>query len=324
MRYLVTGGAGFIGSHLCELLLSRGDQVICLDNYNDYYSPDRKRRNAAPLYAHPDCTVVEADVRDYAALDQIFAQYRPEKVAHLAAMANPRYSLEHPLLYEEVNVRGSLNLLTLAGRYTCKGFLLASTSSVYGLAPTPWTETTATDRPLSYYAGSKKSAEVLAYTAHRQYGTPTQIVRFFTVYGPRGRPDMTPSLFVGPMLDGRPITLFEGGVGVYRDWTYVGDIVRGVVAALDSDLGYEIFNLGNSSPVQLSDFIATLERITGLKALIDAKPLPAADPPITYAAVEKAGQLLGWEPTTSVEEGLARFWAWYQAEVLPTRRSSAL
>jgi UDP-glucuronate 4-epimerase len=319
MRYLVTGGAGFIGSHLCEALLARGEQVLCLDNFNDYYSPDRKRRNVARMLDHPGLTLIEADIRDADRLGDLFAEYRPEYVAHLAAMANPRVSLERPLIYEEVNVRGSLNLLTLAGRHAVKGFLLASTSSVYGMAPTPWTEETPTDRQLSYYAATKKSAELLAYTAHHHYSMPTRVVRFFTVYGPRGRPDMTPSLFVGPMLRNEPITLFEGGVGVYRDWTYIDDIVRGVVAALDAQVEYEIFNLGNSNPMQLIDFIRALERITGLAARIESKPLPAADPPVTYAAVEKAGRMLGWEPNVAVEEGLAHFWAWYQAEVLHSR-----
>lgn len=316
MRYLVTGGAGFIGSHLCDALLARGNEVVCVDNFNDFYNPQRKRRNIVAALGQPGYTLVEADIRDQAALEEIFQKYRPEKVAHLAGMANPRASLERPFLYEEVNVRGTLNMLTLAGRYEVQGFLLASTSSVYGLAPTPWTEETPTDRPLSYYAATKKSAELLAYTFHHQYKIPTRIVRFFTVYGPRGRPDMTPSLFVGPMLSGKPITLFNGGVGVYRDWTYVDDIVAGVQAALASELPFDVFNLGNSSPVQLSDFIQLLERITGLQAVIDAQPLPAADPPITYASIEKAGKLLGFEPLTSVEEGLTNFWEWYRAEIL--------
>jgi UDP-glucuronate 4-epimerase len=318
MRYLVTGGAGFIGSHLCDALLARGDQVVCLDNFNDYYSPDRKRRNIAAALEQPGFTLVEADFRDMAALEQLFAGHRPERVAHLGGMAGPRPSMENPALYEDVNVRGSLNLLTLAGRSGVQGFVQASTSSVYGLSPTPWTEESPSDRPLSYYAATKKAAEVLAYSAHNHYGTPTRVVRFFTVYGPRGRPDMTPSLFVRPMLAEEPITLFEGGVGVYRDWTYVDDIVAGVVAALDADMPFEVFNLGNSSPVQLCDFIATLERVSGLRAQIESRPLPAADPPVTYADVSKARRMLGFEPRTTVEQGLERFWKWYRSEFLDT------
>jgi UDP-glucuronate 4-epimerase len=316
MRYLITGAAGFIGSHLADRLLARGDEVVCVDNFNDYYNPARKRRNIVEALENPGYTLVEADFRDTAAMEHVFATHRPERVAHIGAMAGPRPSVERPLLYEDVNVRGTVNLLEQARKHDVQGFVFASTSSVYGAAPTPWTEDLATDRPLSPYAATKKAAEVLAYTFHYLYKMPTRVVRFFTVYGPRGRPDMTPYVFVDAMVKRKPITLYNGGVGVYRDWTYVDDIVSGVVAALDSDLPFETFNLGNSSPVQLRDFIEVLERVTDLEATIEAKPLPAADPTITYANVDKARRLLGFQPTTSVEQGLERFWAWYQAEVL--------
>jgi UDP-glucuronate 4-epimerase len=316
MRFLVTGGAGFIGSHLADTLLARGDEVVCVDNFNDYYNPARKRRNIAAALAQPGYTLVEADFRDVAAMEQVFSTYRPAKVAHLGAMAGPRPSVERPLLYEDVNVRGTVNLLEQARRHGAEGFVLASTSSVYGAAPTPWSEDLPTDRPLSPYAATKKAAEVLAYTFHNLYQMPTRVVRFFTVFGPRGRPDMTPYLFVDAMLKRQPITLFNGGVDVYRDWTYVDDIVAGVVAALDSQIEFDIFNLGNSSPVQLIDFIRLLEKVTDVEAVISSKPLPSADPPITYANVEKARRLLGFQPQTSLEVGLRRFWAWYQAEVL--------
>ena len=317
MRYLVTGGAGFIGSHLVEALLARGDEVICVDNFNDYYNPARKRRNVARALGQPGYTLIEADFRDLPAMEQVFATHRPAKIAHIGAMAGPRPSVERPLLYEEVNIRGTLNMLELARRYDVQSFLLASTSSVYGPSPTPWTEDLPANQPLSPYAATKKAAEILAYTQHYLHGTPTRIVRFFTVYGPRGRPDMTPHLFVDAMIRRKPIVLFDGGVGVYRDWTYVDDIVAGVVAALDTQVAFEIFNLGNSSPVQLSDFVALLERITGLMAIVESRPLPAADPRITYANTDKARRVLGFHPHTAVEEGLARFWHWYQEEVLP-------
>jgi UDP-glucuronate 4-epimerase len=316
MRYLVTGGAGFIGSHLAEALLARGDQVICVDNFNDYYDPQRKRRNIAPALGRAGYTLVEADIRDDAAMERLFERHRPERIAHIAAMAGPRPSMQHPLLYEAVNVRGTLGLLDLAGRYGASGFVLASTSSVYGRAPTPWSEETPTDQPLSPYAATKKAAEALAYALHNQYGTPTRVVRFFTVYGPRGRPDMTPYLFVDAMVAGRPITLFEGGIGVYRDWTYVDDIVAGVLAALDSDLPFEVFNLGNARPMELLAFVRLLESVTGLRATIERRPLPPADPPATFAEIGKARRLLGFEPRTPLETGLARFWEWYQADVL--------
>jgi UDP-glucuronate 4-epimerase len=317
MRYLVTGGAGFIGSHLSEALLIRGDEVICVDNFNSYYSPARKRRNVARALELPGYTLVEADFRDLEGLEEIFATHRPQKVAHLGAMAGPRPSIEQPLLYEEVNVRGTINLLELSRRYGVTGFVLASTSSVYGRAPTPWTEDLPANEPLSPYAATKRAAEILAYTLHYLHGMPTRIVRFFTVYGPRGRPDMTPALFVDAMIKQRPITLFNAGEGVYRDWTYVDDIVAGVVAALDVDLAFDTFNLGNSSPIQLRDFVALLEQITGYQAIVEPRPLSPADPPTTYANIDKARRLLGFQPRTSVEEGLARFWQWYRAEVLP-------
>jgi UDP-glucuronate 4-epimerase len=314
MRYLITGGAGFIGSHLSDALLARGDQVVCVDNFNDYYDPARKRRNIARALMHPGYTLVEADFRDAETMDRVFAHHRPQHVAHIGAMAGPRPSMRNPALYEDVNVRGTLTVLEMAARYQVEGLVLASTSSVYGLSPTPWSEESPTDRPLSYYAATKKAMEVLAYAAHRQHGIPMQIVRFFTVYGPRGRPDMTPHLFVDAMVAGKAITLFNGGIGVYRDWTYIDDIVSGVMAALDSGYAFEIFNVGHSSPVQLIDFVTTLEQVTGLRASIVSQPLPAADPPITYARIDKATRMLGFQPCTPLEEGLARFWEWYQSE----------
>lgn len=317
MTYLVTGGAGFIGSHLVEALLRRGERVVGVDNFTSYYAPERKRRNLAWALTQPGFTLVEADVRDADALAALFAAHRPRRVAHLAAMPGPRPSIANPSLYEAVNVGGSVNMLELARRHEVEGFVLASTSSVYGKAPrTPFAENDPTDHPLSPYAATKKAAEVLAYTFHSLYGIPISAVRFFTVYGPRGRPDMTPFLFVDKMVRGEPIVLFEGGVNLFRDYTYVDDIVAGVVAALDRAQGYEIFNLGNSQPVELCHFVALLEQITGLTARIEAQPLPATEPPITFASTEKAGRLLGFEAHTNVEEGLVRFWEWYQREIL--------
>lgn len=318
MRYLVTGGAGFIGSHLVEALLARGDQVVCVDNFNTYYAPDRKRQNIAAALGQPGYSLVEADLRDSAALDALFARYRPQRVAHLAAMAGPRRSIEQPLLYEEVNIRATMHILDLAHRYDLQGLALASTSSVYGLSPTPWAETLPATEPLSPYAATKRAAELLAYTYHHLYGTPTRVLRFFTVYGPRGRPDMTPHVFVDAMLRERPITLFEGGVGIYRDWTYVGDIVAGVIAALDCDFAFETFNLGNANPTQLRDFVALLEQVTGLEAQIVAQPLPATEPTRTYANTDKAQRMLGFAPQTKLADGLTLFWEWYQQSVLPT------
>lgn len=318
MRYLVTGGAGFIGSHLCDALLARGEEVICVDNFNDYYTPLRKRRNVAQALGQRGYTLIEADFRDLAAMEQVFASQRPEKIAHLGGMAGPRPSVAQPLLYEDVNIRGTLNLLDLAQRHAAKGFVLASTSSVYGRTPTPWTEDMPTNQPLSPYAATKKAAEILAYTMNSLHGVPTRVVRFFTVYGPRGRPDMTPYLFVDAMRQNKPITLFNDGIGVYRDWTYVDDIISGVIAALEADLPFEIFNLGNSNPVEVRDFVSKLEQITDYEALIQSSPLSGAEPLITYANTDKAQRMLQFQPRMSLEEGLSRFWDWYRAEVLQT------
>ena len=316
MSYLVTGGAGFIGSHLVDALLRRGERVVAVDNFTSYYDPARKRRNLAWAAEQPGFTLVEADVRDSEAMAAIFAAHRPRRVAHIAALPGPRPSIANPALYEQVNVGGTVHMLELARRHEVESFVLASTSSVYGKTEKlPFEESDPTDRQLSPYAATKKAAEVLAYTFHSLYGTPTAVVRFFTVYGPRGRPDMTPFLFVDKMVRGEPFVLFNGGEGLFRDYTYVDDIVAGVVAALDRPQPYEIYNLGNSQPVELRRFVELLEQVTGLRALVERQPLPATEPPITFASTEKAARMLGFKSGTAVEEGLARFWAWYRAEV---------
>ena len=316
MRYLVTGGAGFVGSHLADALLARGNEVVCVDNFSDYYSPARKRSNIAGALAQPGYTLVEADIRDDAAIDAAFATHRPDKVAHMAAMGSISYSVRHPKLYEEVNIRGTLNVLDAARRYQAQGIVLASTSSIYGRTDKiPFVETDSTDRPLAPYPASKKADEVIAAAYHTSYGLPSICVRFFNVYGPRGRPDMTPYMFTDAIAHGRPITLYDGG-RPRRDWTYVDDIVAGIVAALDADVGYEIFNLGRGQPVVMRDFVTTIERLVGKQAQIVEAPLPANEALVTYADVGKARKLLGYDPQVSIEAGLERFWAWYQAEVL--------
>lgn len=318
MTYLITGGAGFVGSHVVDTLLRRGERVVCLDNFTNYYDPARKRRNIAWATQQPGYTLVEADLRDAEAMEGVFTTHRPTRVAHLAAMPGPRPSIANPSLYEAVNVGGSVRVLELARCYAVEGFVMASTSSVYGKTEKlPFEESDRTDRPLSPYAATKKAAEVLAYTFHSLYSLPVSVVRFFTVYGPRGRPDMTPYLFVDRMVRSQPLVLFNGGVNLFRDYTYVDDIVAGVVAALDRPMGYEIFNLGNANPVEMRRFVDLLEQITGYVAQIESQPLPATEPPITFANTEKAARLLGFAPTTTVEVGLARFWEWYKAEVLP-------
>ncbi|RRR74035.1 MAG: NAD-dependent epimerase/dehydratase family protein [Candidatus Viridilinea halotolerans] len=313
MTYLITGGAGFIGSHLVDTLLRRGEQVVCLDNFTNYYNPLRKRRNLAWAQAQAGFHLVEADLRDAQALAAAFTTHRPRYVAHLAALPGPRPSIADPALYTQVNVAGSVHLLELIRQHEVENVLIASTSSVYGrTAKLPFEESDPTDKPLSPYAATKKAVEVLAYTFHSLYAIPTSVVRFFTVYGPRGRPDMTPYLFVDRMVRGEPITLFNNGIEIYRDYTYVDDIVAGIIAALDHPHPFELFNLGNSHPIELRRFVSLIEQITGLHASIEARPLPATEPLITFASTAKAERMLGFQSKTSVEQGLERFWTWYQ------------
>jgi UDP-glucuronate 4-epimerase len=314
-KILVTGGAGFIGSHTTQALLARGDRVIGLDNFNDFYSPVRKRKNVALFENDPRYTLYEGDIRDAETLEALFDAERPDKVVHIAAMANVRYSIAHPELYESVNVRGLLNTLELARRYGVANFVFASSSSVYGTdSPVPFREDAPCDRPLAPYPASKRAGELFCYSYHHLYGLPCTCLRFFTVYGPRGRPDMAPYLFTRWVFEGRPLKMFGDGT-TYRDYTYIDDIVAGAVAAIDADLPYEIINLGNSQTVMLRDFIALVEDLVGREAEIVQLPPQPGDVPRTYADVSKARRLLGYDPQTSFAQGMARFVDWYRREV---------
>jgi len=315
VKALVTGGAGFIGSHLSEALLARGEQVVVVDNFNDYYSPARKRRNVAGMLPHPDFRLYEADVRDGEALAEIFQQEKPDKVLHIAAMAGVRYSVEQPKLYEEVNIGGTLLVLDQARRHGVRNLVLASSSSVYGAdCQAPFREDDSCARPLSPYAATKRAAEMLAYTYHHLYGLPVTCLRFFTAYGPRGRPDMAPYRFTDSIYRGLPLELYGDGSYV-RDYTYIEDIIAGVLAALDADFPYEIINLGNSHTITIADYIALIEEIVQRKANIIRLPVAAGDVPLTHADISKARRLLGFDPQTPVAEGMERFFAWYREEV---------
>jgi UDP-glucuronate 4-epimerase len=314
VKVLVTGGAGFIGSHLCEALLLRGEQVVVVDNFNDYYSPARKRRNVATFIEHPNFKLYEADIRDTEALAEIFAQEEPEKVAHIAAMAGVRYSIEHPQLYQEVNVGGTLAVLEQARRHEVRNLVLASSSSVYGAdCQAPFREDAACTMPISPYAATKRAAELLAYTYHHLYNLPCTCLRFFTVYGPRGRPDMAPYRFLDWIYRGEPLRFF--GQGHRRDFTYIDDIIAGFLAALDADFPYEIINLGNSNTIAVEDFIALIEEIVEKRAQIIKLPHVPGDVPLTHADISKARRLLGFDPQTPVAEGMERFYVWYREEV---------
>jgi UDP-glucuronate 4-epimerase len=309
---LVTGGAGFIGSHLVDALLARGERVVCLDNFNDYYDPARKRRNVAGQLDNPRFTLVEGDVRDRDLMLSLFEGHQPDRVAHLAAMAGVRYSIEHAPLYVDVNVQGTINLLDGARAVGVENFLFASTSSIYGATDqVPFHEDQTTDYPLAPYPATKKAGEVMGYAYHNMFGLNFTALRFFTVYGPRVRSDMMAYMVMSRILNGEEIVLFNNG-DLHRDWTFVGDIVHGVVAALDTPLGYEVVNLGRGEPVHLGSFVRIIEELVGRPARLVMRDAPPSEPPITYASVDKAKRLFGYRPQTSIREGLAATWDWYQ------------
>lgn len=313
---LITGGAGFIGSHLTDALLRRGDRVIVLDNFNDYYSPERKRRNLASALLQPNFQLVAGDIRDAGRVDEIFAREPVEKVVHIAAMAGVRRSIEHPLLYQDVNLRGLTIILEACRRYAVKALIFASSSSVYGAdARLPFREDDPAAQPISPYAATKRAGELLCHAHHALYGLPTTCLRFFTVYGPRGRPDMAPYLFTQRVIAGEPIQMFGDG-STTRDYTYVDDIVAGVIAAIDAGLPFEILNLGNSAPVALRDFIGVVEAATNRQAVIHRSGPYPGDMSHTLADIRKAQRLLNYEPKTPVHDGMRRFVDWYRAEVL--------
>ena len=319
MKVMVTGAAGFIGSHTVEALLARGDEVVGVDAFDDYYPPERKRQNVLEVRAagHPGAlSLMELDVRDRQGLADLFRVHRPEVVVHLAAKPGVRASVAAPHLYVDVNLGGTLNLLEEAVRQGAKNFVFASTSSVYGATERiPFSETDPCDRPLAPYPASKRAAELLGHCYHHLHGLPFTALRFFTVYGPRGRPDMMAFRLLDNIFRGRALQLYDGG-RMHRDWTFVSDVVAGIVAAVDRPLGYELVNVGRGEPVLLSDFVALVERMTGKRAQLTEAPMDSADVRYTYADTDKARRLLGYDPQVSVGEGVERFIRWYERAVL--------
>ena len=312
MTYLVTGGAGFIGGHVAEALLQRGERVVVIDNFNDYYDPAIKRRNAERLSHYDNSVIIEGDIRDATLVDSLFAEQEISHVAHLAAIAGVRESVQQTRLYMEVNVTGTLNLLEASKKAKIAQFVLASTSSVYGKTEIlPFVETDPADRPLAAYPASKRAAELLAHTYHNLGDMPVTALRFFNVYGPAGRPDMMPWRLMEATETGEEIKLFNGG-DIHRDWTYIGDTVKGVVAALDKPLGYEIINLGCGAPISLKDFVEIIEENAGKSINTVCVPTPLSDPPITFCDNSKARELLGFAPSVSIREGLRHTWEWYR------------
>jgi UDP-glucuronate 4-epimerase len=312
---LITGGAGFIGSHLTRRLLAQGDRVTVLDDFNDYYDPARKRENVASLAASAngdDLRVVAGDIRDEPLVDRLFADGRFDAVIHLAARAGVRPSLEQPILYEDVNCIGTLRLLEAARRHGPKLFLFGSSSSVYGInEKVPFAESDEVNQPISPYATTKRAGELLCYNYHHLYGFRTACLRFFTVYGPAQRPEMAIHKFTDLIFRGKPVPMFGDG-GSRRDYTYVDDIVDGLLATLALAPGFEILNLGGADTTSLADLVRILGEELAVEPRIEYLPAQPGDVPITFADVSKAARLLGYSPKVPIRDGLSRFVSWYR------------
>ena len=310
MNILVTGGAGFIGSHLIQALQKLEHSVVNIDELNDYYNPGFKRYNLAQLEPHP---FYQLNITDGRALDQVFNKHHFDLIVHLGARAGVRPSLTQADLYNRVNVIGTMNLLNAAVKYGVPRIIFGSTSAVYGNNNTvPFVEDADVSRTISPYATSKRTAELLFENFHQDHKLKVTIFRFFTVYGERGRPDMAPYLFTEAIFKGLPINKYGDGKSS-RDYTYIGDIIQGLLAGIANPFDFEVINLGNNNAVSLNEFISTLEQVTGKQAIINPHPKHAADMNHTWANITKAKQLLNYQPTTSLREGLEKFVAWYQA-----------
>ena len=329
MHVLVTGAAGFIGAALSAALLERGDRVVGVDSLNDYYDVSLKRARLARLTALPGFEFIQLDVAGREGVAALFARHRFDAVAHLAAQAGVRYSIDHPHAYADANLVGFLNVLEGCRHAKVGHLVFASSSSVYGASVrTPFSENHSVDHPISLYAATKKANELMAHTYAHLYGLPCTGLRFFTVYGPWGRPDMAYFKFTRGILAGEPIPVYNRGE-MARDFTYIDDIVEGVVRVLDrpaapdpdwdpahpavasSTAPYRIYNIGNNRPVKLMEFIGTLEKCLGRKAVLDLLPMQPGDVPSTAADISALGKATGFAPATPVETGLARFVAWY-------------
>ena len=311
---LITGGAGFIGSHLVDRLLSEGEwQVSVVDDFNDFYDPAIKRANVSRHERNSDFRLIEADIRDKVALKRIFADDAFACIVHLAARAGVRPSLGEPLLYAETNINGTMNLLELAREHGIKQFVFGSSSSVYGInAKVPFSEDDPIRQPISPYAATKAAGELLCHTYTHLYGTRCVCLRFFTVYGPRQRPDLAIHKFARLISEGKAIPVFGDGT-TRRDYTFIDDIVAGVRAAIDYEgSDYEVINLGESRTVELRELISLLEKELGVTAQVDRQPLQPGDVPQTFADITKARQLLGYNPRTQIEEGIHQFVEWFQ------------
>jgi len=315
MNFLVTGGAGFIGFHVCERLLQSGHAVRVLDDLNDFYEPQIKRGNLRDLQAlAKPFEFVQGDLTDRACVDELFASAKFDQVIHLAARAGVRPSLSQPALYQRVNVEGTVNLLEAARRNGVKKIIIASSSSVYGVnSKVPFSESDPIFSAISPYAASKLACEALGHVYHHVYSMDIVMLRFFTVYGPRQRPDLAIHKFARLIDAGKPIPVFGDG-STARDYTYVTDTVDGVIACTKKEFGYDIFNLGESQTVTLSRLVELLEKSLGRKAIIDRQPIQPGDVPITYADISKARKHLGYNPRVKIEEGIPLFVEWFRKQ----------
>jgi UDP-glucuronate 4-epimerase len=322
MKVLVTGAAGFIGMHCAKRLLERGDEVVGVDNLSPYYSVQLKKDRLAQLQ-HPKFGFSELDIADSHSLGKAFDQHKPEAVLHLAAQPGVRYSLENPGAYVRSNLVGFANLLEACRHHPPQHLVFASSSSVYGTnTELPWSESQNVDHPVSLYAATKKSNELLAHAYSHLYGLHATGLRYFTVYGPWGRPDMSPMLFAHAIVQGKPIQVFNHG-DMQRDFTYIDDIVEGTLRVLDSPAPppsrYAIYNIGNHQPVKLLDYIAALERAFGRKARLEMKPMQPGDVQATYADTRALQKAVGFAPSTPLDTGLARFAEWFNSYYGPLK-----
>jgi UDP-glucuronate 4-epimerase len=312
MKVLLTGGAGFIGSHFCRRLLANDHEVVILDNFNDYYDPNIKRNNIETLLTDSKVELVEGDILDSALLEQVFAANRFDSIVHLAARAGVRPSLEQPLLYEKVNVQGTLELLERAKVHRVEKLLIASSSSVYGSnRKVPFSESDPVDHPISPYAATKKACELIASTYHHLYDLNITLLRFFTVYGPGQRPDMAIHKFTRLIASGQPIPMYGDG-STRRDYTYISDIIDGMYKCLIHCSGYNIYNLGESKTISLIELIALIEKNLGRRANINQMPMQPGDVSITYADIRKAKEEIDYNPQIDVEHGIEKFVEWFK------------
>jgi UDP-glucuronate 4-epimerase len=313
MKAIVTGAAGFIGSHLSERLLNDGWTVVGVDSFDAFYDPAIKRRNISGCLSHPGFRLIEADIRDKAAMEKA-VEADTDVIVHLAARAGVRPSIAEPALYTDVNINGTVTLLEAARERNVPRFVFASSSSVYGNnRKVPFSEDDNVDFPISPYAATKKAGELICHTYHHLHGLAINCLRFFTVYGPRQRPDLAIHKFAKLIEDGKPIPIYGDGT-MMRDFTYIEDILNGIVAAIDHCTGYEIYNLGESEPISVNDLIAEIEHALGKKAIRQYLPLQPGDVDRTYADVAKAESHLGYKPSTDIRTGLAHFVAWFRQE----------